>query len=339
MASASVKFLEFAQMAWNNRVHIMAGRNAEERVSRIYRYYFYHESIARPDWCVFLTNFENEFRACGAARFHFQGSELGRIRATTLADKAASLNEILNNDSALLASFKEFTRTHQAFSILDPKTHTFRAARTELELFESDPSFILDKFLWYIGPKRDGMAKYRIYVTPQVIHCPKVFTDLAYYMSLPKPPGFDFPSSVKLMVPGLQSLKRADKVVMYCQTRAEMKGGVDYLRQYQRRSAGIFEDISPRSTKPVEGLRGVAITPQPTPDSRIMGYAGKNETQGMSFGMSRSAIIYLAMNDNYRPLRDDPTKRSDYMGFWNDCHRIARAANIDIHLDRADLDI
>lgn len=106
------------------------------------------------------------------------------------------------------------------------------------------------------------------------------------------------------------------------------------MKYYQRDSglAYLFENLNPRSTTPVKGLSGVAATSQPAPDEKMMRYAGIKRVQGISFGMSRAAVIYLAMNDNYRKRGDQSIQ------FLNDCHKIARIANMDIQQKRIRLE-
>lgn len=348
MASAPIGFIEFAMMAWSNRRHIMAGLDADARVRRIYHYYHYNAGMNNPDWCELITNIEHEYGNCGHLVFQFQGLLKTGISGTDIAYMARELNGILDNDSALLSILKEAAKENYKTSVYDSATRTFRAPKNNKELILSDPAFMLDKFLWHFGPKRDSMSKYRIYVTPASIHCPRVFTTLASRINDANPRTSDFPSSGKMIIPGPKTSSRADKIVLYCSNKEEMQGGIDFLTLYQRRYRGFFENASPRSTRPVEGLTGVAVTPQPTPDPVIMHYAGQTRVRGMSFGMSRAAVIYLAMSDNYRPANlqaDDNDNEEDRHGedcsiqFLRDCHKIARAAKLDIHLDQDALNV
>jgi hypothetical protein len=160
----------------------------------------------------------------------------------------------------------------------------------------------------------------------------------------------DVPSSGKLIVPGPLSKHRADKIVLYCQNKEELDNGIKLLKVYQEQGGArqAFENISPLSTKPVKGLQGVAITAQPTPDAAVMNFAGIKRVKGISFGMSRAAIIYNAMRDNYKAptAPNTPMTRNmqmsegnDVIKFINDSYRIARIANIDIEQKQSGLEV
>ncbi|MGQ8365548.1 hypothetical protein [Glaciecola sp. 1036] len=337
MADPSGGFLEFAIKAWHHRDHIMQAKNAAECTRRIYNYYNYFEGIEQPDWCELLTSLETEFLVSRDLIFYFQGLNDIHFRGDHLSYMAYSLRDLLNNDSAALALLQDIGKDSYQHSYFDKTTRRFRAPRTAKELVKSDPAFMLDQFLWNRTPRSKNMAMYRIYVTPQSLFCPKVFTAIVRKMNSQVPSTFKMPSSAKMLIPGPGTSKRADKIVLYCQDKDELDGGVEFLRLYQKKYgyAALFESLIPRSTKPVSDLQGVAVTPQPSPESFMMGYAGidKDKVKGISFGMSRAAIIYLAMNDNYR--KGD----SASIQFLRDCHKIARIANIDIHLNRADLTV
>lgn len=332
MSGASQGFLEFAIKAWNNRHYIMQGRNADERTRRIYNYYNYFEGMDSPDWCELIKAIEQEFQKCANLKFNFQSYKDVSLRGYEIADMAESLSGTLDNGSSVLALLQQMPEELCQFSYYDSKNRVFRAPSTAEELIKSDPAFMFDEFLWNYTARQANMAKYRIYVTPRTVYSPKVYVYLIQMMNMFG--GYPTPCSGKILIPGPETNKRADKIVLYCQNKEEMQGGVKLLNYFQHNlgQANLFENLNPRSTKPVQGLAGVAVTSQPEPDRRMMRYAGQKRVQGISFGMSRAAIIYLAMNDNCRKSGDQSIQ------FLNDCHRIAKIANIDIEQKRVNLE-
>lgn len=332
MSGASAGFLEFAVKAWNNRHHIMQGKDAEDRTYRIYNFYNYFEGLNTPDLCELLTQVELQFNNFAGHSFYFQNYFEVKLKGDDIASMAKSVNEVLDNDASIVVLLKDLFKKSYSRSYFDETTHTFRAPQTKRELIEADPAFLLDQFLWNFTPRRNDSAKYRIYVTPKAQYAPKVFLFLVHHMHQ----FLNTPSSGKLALPGPSSDKRVDKIVLYCQSKLEMEGGINLLKDYQKSGRAYrFENLNPLSTKPLKGLAGVAVTVQPTPDEVIMHYAGieKNRVKGISFGMSRAAIIYLAMRDNYRKPGDAS------IDFLRDCHKIARLAGINIEQNQDALDI
>ena len=329
MSSTSIGFLEFALKAWNNRHTIMQAENDEARTRRIYDYYNYFEGLQTPDLSELLKQVEIQLAECGNYSFYFQNYFEIKMKGDDISKMAKSLNDTIDNDSSMIPLLKTMFKESYAFSYYDSDTRTVRAPKTKKELIASDPAFVLDQFLWNFTNRRGATSLYRIYVTPRAVYAPRVFKYLIHNMNRQA----KLPSSGKLILPGPLSDKRVDKIVLYCQNEEEMKGGIELLEYYQITAgrAHYFENQSPLSTKPVDGLTGVAVTSQPTPDAVIMHYAGIERVKGISFGMSRAAIIYLALRDNYRKQGDAS------ISFLDDCHRIARLAGIDIEQNQGAL--
>jgi hypothetical protein len=280
-----------------------------------------------------LRHLEYQFIDFAHREFFFQRANW-TLNGKNISDMASELNNIYDSDTAFEAALSETRYNPNCYNdmLLNLTTGKTVGPQTAEHLAKIDPAFILGQFLWHCGPtSMPSNSTYRIYVTPQVLYCPRVFYRLVEQIYVPRPPGIKFPNGLKLMIPGPIGFQRADKIVMYCANKEEMIGGVNFLREYQKVHSSLFENVNPRSTKPVEGLNGVSVTPQPTPDETMMAYAGQHETKGMSFGQSRAAIIYLAMLDNYG--------KNNIQKFLVDCYRIAQIANIDIRLERDDLNI
>lgn len=137
---------------------------------------------------------------------------------------AKSLNDTLDNDSSMLALLQELSADAYQFSYYDSKNRVFRAPSTSSELIKSDPAFMLDQFLWNITPRNRNMSKYRNYVTPRSEYSPEIFGYLVRVMN--GFGGYPTPSSGKLLIPGPETNKRADKIVLYCQNEEEMEGAL-----------------------------------------------------------------------------------------------------------------
>ncbi|MEM7188887.1 MAG: hypothetical protein AAF439_04680, partial [Pseudomonadota bacterium] len=166
---------------------------------------------------------------------------------------------------------------------------------------KTDPAYILKSFCWnYARPHKS--SAYRIYVTPFLRDAASVYCEFIRFINGRDPvEGIDHlaaPPRGKLGIPGADEGNRIDRIVIYCDDKDQMEVGLDWFRHYQKSFPLKFMNKTPRSTAPVEGLRGVAITLQPQADAAEMKKAGINKVKGMSFGMSRSAVLALALKQS-----------------------------------------
>ena len=268
------------------------------------------------------TAHRSQVRNAGIARI---GKALQKGKKAIRADLKADRIDDVEADrrwKALYAEYKE------------------QVGEAEQNALEEDPILVLKKFVWTYGMAPKGSSKFRIYVSPKVDQSVPVFCDIAAYMHGKfRVPGMDpmqFPGSGKVGTPGprvnaetgrVELTDRTDRIVLYCETEDQMKGGVAWLRHYQAQAGkkARFQPEMPRGTKIVEDLVGVSITVQPQASATVMKRAGIDKVKGMSFGMSRSAVIYLA-------LQHADQNDLDFRGFQSAIDSYARKARLNLQL-------
>lgn len=361
MTTALASMMEFAETVWANRTTVRGRGSISKQVSEIYSYYNYSNARKMPGWRNILPPMVFAFsRRCGDLNFKFQGKDMWATGAE-IGDALQILVDIASAPNPQIAGLIAQAHTHlvgwdtDVEEVLEALEERLRSkvvdsyregtlsehdARAELERIDdegvprpdlkSDPGLVLQSFVWNYA-RSTSSGKYRIYVTPFLREAAGVYCEFVRFINGSDPiDGLDHtlaPARAKIGIPGATEATRIDRIVIYCASEAEMQNGVEWFRRYQS-ARGFdmkFENRSPRGTRAVEGLRGVAVTVQPVADPGIMAQAGVTKVKGMSFGKSRAAVLGLALQD--------ATSLPD---FKNRLERIARQAGLFLGLDQVD---
>ncbi len=300
----SPSMISFANAVWAaHQKHDLLSVDRNVRTSFIYN--MYNHSLARelPDWRNYLLYAQMAFTRQSSRRF--KGQYLG-FKGTG-ADLAEIFGGLWSAGLAAPVPGHAPHPTKQGRVACDwgamNKGIESRLAEVEKELDgQKDAQKILGDFIYHWGPQASDACAFRIYLTPRIVHGPFVYSDFIDAIHGNRPRG-TFPQEVKLTVAntGLQRAARSDRIVIYCANEEELKGGIDWLRTYQQTKRSRFENLSPRGTKSVDGLTGVAIADQPVADDMVMISAGLPPNQvgpGISFGSTRAAVLSIALENS-----------------------------------------
>ncbi|MEM7190520.1 MAG: T3SS effector HopA1 family protein [Pseudomonadota bacterium] len=355
MPSARDSWNQFVRTAWDNRKKIMAPgldqKHALECVKNVYTYYNLGDVSKIPNWQSLLSQGARAFiDRCGSREFWFQGESssmvsgqelgeaLGKLCFESLKVKNFSIPPYgqLESTKAIKATLKGFKDAKESGMIseddYDKMVETIMEISTTKKKMEHDPALALNQFVWHQPKtKKAHGSMFRIYVAPTLEQTIPVYCDMVEdLMNAPGELG-SIPTKLKVGTPKPDSNNRVDRIVVYCRDQTEMDGGVEWLRGYQKKNAARFQSQLPLATKPVDGLVGVSITPQPKPDHSVMVHAGrkKKTSTGISFGMSRSHVIYLGLRTALKKSAPNNTFNAykQYVEAW------ARKAKLDIDLD------
>ncbi|MEM6489848.1 MAG: hypothetical protein AAF677_16515 [Pseudomonadota bacterium] len=354
MVTAREGMAEFALAAWLSRDAIMEGDSVDACIRRIYDLYNHGDIKTVPNWRSLLFRARHAFSTKVARTpFALQGHDtyptgaeiagaLGKIME--VAQEPAKITQLGTRRSRTQRAVKDLVREVRSklaqgiFADRDSAQayHREQKSAIEAEMLRNDPIALLGRFVWHYGmaPHRGGSA-FRIYVTPKLDESAPVFCDLVRRMSgldtVPSESAIQFPGKGKVAMPGVHSPNRTDRIVLYCKNEVQLLGGIAWLRRYQSTGASRarFDSRNPRATKPVPDLAGVAVSTQPLPNAEFMRErANIRRVKGMSFGMSRAAVIYAALEHSERE------GIGDLMGFADVLERCIREAEIDIDLKR-----
>jgi hypothetical protein len=112
--------------------------------------------------------------------------------------------------------------------------------------------------------------------------------------------------SSKVSCPG--SAPRNDTALLYLADEAAVQSALEFLRKYQQRHPGAFLPGLPRLTAAVPGLTGIGRGMEP-PKYVVIRQDGAyyKKQSAMSFGLWRSALIFMALDRTYwtRPGESD----------------------------------
>jgi hypothetical protein len=133
--------------------------------------------------------------------------------------------------------------------------------------------------------------------------------------------------SAKVSCPG--SAPRNDTALLYVADEKAVTFALDRLREFQKAKSAAFLPGLPRLTSPVDGLTGVGRGMEP-PKYVVIREGGTyyKKRSGMSFGLWRSALIFMALDRTYwtRAGESDSQRRD---GFKRRAAKYFRAAGID----------
>lgn len=133
--------------------------------------------------------------------------------------------------------------------------------------------------------------------------------------------------SAKVSCPG--SAPRNDTALLYMADERAVTFALDRLRALQKATPAAFLPGLPRLTSPVDGMTGVGRGMEP-PKYVVVREGGRyyKKRSGMSFGLWRSALIFMALDRTYwtRPGQND-SERCD--AFKRRAVKYFRAAGID----------
>ena len=358
MPTARESWDEFVRTAWNKRDDIMAplegdkGTEMERTlkcVKVIYNIYNAGDLTKMPNWQNLLSLGARAFiDRCKAREFWFQsesktrisgqelGEALGKLCLDAIKTKSFSIPRVPLSGQKINETLKGFVKARKS-GMITKETFNSMVAQikgiSSKKRMETDPALVLNQFVWHQPPgKRSSGGKYRIYVAPTLEHTIPVYCDMVEDLMNGTGAIGSIPTKLKVGTPTPNGSNRVDRIVVYCANEAEMNGGVEWLRDYQQTRRAKFQSMVPLATKPVDGLLGVSITPQPKPEHSIMVKAGRNRSTstGISFGMSRAHVIYLGLKSAYENDADFSTYKL-YVEAW------AKAAKLDI--DLADLTV
>lgn len=133
--------------------------------------------------------------------------------------------------------------------------------------------------------------------------------------------------SAKVSCPG--SAPRNDTALLYMADENAVKFALDRLGEFQKTRPAAFLPGLPRLTSPVDGLTGVGRGMEP-PKYAVIREGGRyyKKRSGMSFGLWRSALIFMALDRTYwTRAGESDTQRRD--GFKRRAAKYFRAAGID----------
>lgn len=355
MPSAQESWDKFVRIAWEKRDEILEPgleqKNALKCVKNIYAYYNLGDLSKIPNWKKLLAAGSRAFMdKCGAHSFWVQGESNVPILGKAFGEAFAKLClESLKVESFTVPPYSKLKSTLDIedkkadlliYKVLGKITEDdykkfvgVLNGLTTRQKMSYDPALALNQFVWHCPPtkKRSG-SKYRIYVAPTLEQTVPVFCDMvADMMNAPGELG-SVPTALKVGTPTPNGRNRVDRIVVYCTDQTEMDGGVEWLRVYQEKNKGKFQAQLPLATKPVDGLLGVSVTPQPKPDHEIMKQAGRNKKNsgGISFGMSRSHVIYLGLRTTMERGEDFAAYKF-YVEWW------AKKAGLDIALENLEV--
>lgn len=313
--------IEFATNAWTYRDELLE-MGIPRRTRAIYKIYNHGLVRAYPDWRTYLMAAEVAFGAMNAGRgFSVQG-ERDEYSGADFGAQFAVLRKIAEAPLALHTGLKISSDQR------DSEDSRAKLLEAQTAADRTDPARLLGAFLWSKKRPVPNHCKYRIYLTPRIVAGPMVFSDLVRFINGTSEPGHARPREAKLSVPGPDgSSGRSDRIVIYCGGDEELRTGIEWLRTYQARYDGMFENFSPLGTKTVEGLKGVAITDQPVPKYEVARHAGidKRLLPGMSFGMSRAMLLAIAL-DNVTSLNE----------FKQKLLKVASKAKVDLSMQDID---
>lgn len=345
MESARQSWVKFQTDVWKRREIIMEGDNVDKKVKRIYAMYNYKDGKAITGWPTVLANASEAFRTKGSTtRFKFQGKGIQET-GTEISKAIDVVRRIASQPNMSIAAvagadsfYSQIVKNEivKLEGLIDEEKISEDQAIVHLQKFKeylkdnkliTDPQMVLGAFLWYNRRNADASGRpFRLYASPLPQYSVPVFLDMVRWLrGKPDPSGLDAtkgPQKGKVSMPTPYSA-RVDRIVMYCKGEEQLQMGVDWFRHYQKTlgKRGLFDNVRPRSTQSVDGLQGIGVSQQPLPNEDILTDAGvaNERLKGMSFGMSRAALLYLAL------------AQSDYeFQFRANCRRLVEAAGFDI---------
>jgi hypothetical protein len=133
--------------------------------------------------------------------------------------------------------------------------------------------------------------------------------------------------SSKVSCPG--SAPRNDTALIYMADEAAVKFALERLNEFQKSKPAAFLPGLPRLTSPVAGLTGVGRGMEP-PKYVVIRQSGKyyKKRSGMSFGLWRSALIFMALDRTYW-TREGQSDSQRCTAFKRRAAKYFRAAGID----------
>lgn len=315
---------EFIDKVWPHHEAINQAGTFEDRTGCIYGFYNHSMMRANPNFQATFSNIAQALNRAGAFTFDIQRTDITGT-GSDFATAFATLRDLTepNMYHAYRRATNPTNRPRKPYPWQRKAKAAYRAELEEIEWFRAlrdqvaierlrdDPAAILGRFLYHTVGNGAPDCLYRVYITPTLQQTAKVYAELIYFMHRlfnmgdnVKPLRFDTPRPLeaKMTLPaadenlrGKVGTARSDRIVVYCQTQAEMQITIDWLRRYQEDSRGLFDTISPRGTKPVNGLNGVSVANEPDPEDAFNRDTGMNS---WSFGLALSALIAMALRLN-----------------------------------------